>query len=292
MDILPINIEELIHSRSIESIRIEYKATWNETIKMSVGATICAFANDILNLNGGYIILGIAESNGKPLLPPKGLDGKNLEKIQQQIRVVCKKIDPEYQPLIVPLTYEGKDIIVIWVPGGDNRPYKFVDIRNKGDKAFYVRQGSETVKATNDILRQLFEITAKVPFDDRQNLQASILDLSPILVKRYLSKVKSDLLLHDPPLSDEELYLQLRIVKQVHDYLAVKNCGLLFFNEQPHKFFEGAYFEVVQFGDDAGGNLIEEKKFIGPLNLQIQSVIEYLDNIVNDQVNSPPLGPR
>src|SRR5208283_3071559 len=35
--------------------------------------------------------------------------------------------------------------------------------------------------------------------------------------------------------------------------------------------------EVVQFGDDAGGDLIEEKKFPGPLPGQIKSSLNYLD---------------
>ena len=53
---IPVNIENLIHRRVVESARIEYKAEWNpEPILHS----ITAFANDFDNLGGGYIIIGI-----------------------------------------------------------------------------------------------------------------------------------------------------------------------------------------------------------------------------------------
>ena len=49
---IPINVEELLRQRVIESARIEYKADWNpEPILHS----ITAFANDFDNLGGGYI---------------------------------------------------------------------------------------------------------------------------------------------------------------------------------------------------------------------------------------------
>ena len=66
---LPINVSDLIQQRVIESARIEYKSDWNpEPILHS----ICAFANDIDNWGGGYIIIGIDEENGMPQFPIKG----------------------------------------------------------------------------------------------------------------------------------------------------------------------------------------------------------------------------
>lgn len=288
MKLLPINLDDLINARAVESIRIEYKTSWTELTKKAICKSICAFANDIMNLNGGYIILGIEEQNGLPILPPKGLSGHNFDHLQQEIRVICKKIDPEYQPLIIPERFMNEDILIIWVPGGDNRPYKAPDERNPKEQVFYVRQGSESVKAKDDLLRQLMELTAKTPYDDRLNHTTNVLDISPILVKRYLSEVKSDLLSNTPPLSDEDLYRALRIVGSVHNYLVPRNCSLMFFSERPDKFFEGCRFEVVQFGDDAGGNLIEERKFVGPINLQIESVLDYLDNLTNVQLLKVP----
>ena len=68
MKILPINLEDLIHARSVESVRREFKKTWSKHILESVIHSICAFANDFYNLNGGYIILGIEDrwATGSP----------------------------------------------------------------------------------------------------------------------------------------------------------------------------------------------------------------------------------
>ena len=68
---LPINIDSLLRWRTIESERVEYKAGWNPE---SVLHTLGAFANDFHNLGGGYVVLGVEERNGRPVLPPKGLD--------------------------------------------------------------------------------------------------------------------------------------------------------------------------------------------------------------------------
>ena len=77
---LPINIDHLLRQRTIEGERIEYKAGWNP---QSVLHTICAFANDFHNLGGGYIVLGVEEQNGRPVLPPTGIDPESVEAIQK-----------------------------------------------------------------------------------------------------------------------------------------------------------------------------------------------------------------
>ena len=60
---LPINVDDLINHRKVEWARIEYKEGWNPE---RIAHTICAFANDIDNWGGGYVIIGIAEENGRP----------------------------------------------------------------------------------------------------------------------------------------------------------------------------------------------------------------------------------
>ncbi len=79
---LPINIDELIHGQSIEWDRLEFKKGWNpeDTIH-----SICAFANDINNWGGGYVVIGIEEQDGRPILPPKGLNPDKLNDIQGEL---------------------------------------------------------------------------------------------------------------------------------------------------------------------------------------------------------------
>jgi ATP-dependent DNA helicase RecG len=186
MQPLPLKVDDLINGKIVENIRIEYKATLDEHTKPKIIETIAAFANDLYNLNGGYIILGIKAPDGTPILPPIGLEGSKLESIQRDIRIACKKIDPEYQPLYIPEYYQEKHIIVLWIPAGDNRPYRAPNHRKNNEYVPFVRIGPETVKAEGEILKQLLEVTAKIPFDDRRNNNANILAISPTLVKRFL----------------------------------------------------------------------------------------------------------
>ena len=81
---LPINMDDLINQRVVESTRIEFKGDWNPN---PIIHSICAFANDIDNVGGGYLVIGIEEENGSPVLPPKGMlmYGKEASNRKQEI---------------------------------------------------------------------------------------------------------------------------------------------------------------------------------------------------------------
>ena len=79
---LPINIDDLLSKQKVESNRIEFKAGWNPA---SIYHSICAFANDIDNLGGGYILVGVEEENGVAVRPVKGLEDNQLDKIQREM---------------------------------------------------------------------------------------------------------------------------------------------------------------------------------------------------------------
>ena len=52
--ILPINLDDLLYCRGVASERVEFKGSWNvDHTGPQVVRTICAFANDYHNLNGG-----------------------------------------------------------------------------------------------------------------------------------------------------------------------------------------------------------------------------------------------
>jgi len=67
---LPINIKDLIHGHSVEWERLEFKRGWNPE---EVIHTMCAFANDLHNWGGGYIVIGIDAKDGMPIFPISGL---------------------------------------------------------------------------------------------------------------------------------------------------------------------------------------------------------------------------
>ena len=110
--ILPISIDDLLGGRSIESVRVEFKASWkDETTGFQVLKTICAFANDHQNLNGGYIVIGVAQSDGRAVRPAVGLSNADFEASQRWIRGRCKAMQPSYTPVFSPEALDGREVL-------------------------------------------------------------------------------------------------------------------------------------------------------------------------------------
>ena len=55
---IPTNIKTLLSGEVVEWARIEFKETWDAAASLK---TICAFANDLDNWGGGYIVIGVEE---------------------------------------------------------------------------------------------------------------------------------------------------------------------------------------------------------------------------------------
>jgi ATP-dependent DNA helicase RecG len=114
---LPININDLLRKQKIESNRIEFKKGWNPD---TIYHTICAFANDFDNIGGGYILVGVEEENGQAKRPATGIPIESLDKIQKDMIGFNNKIDPFYMPRVDVEEIDGKHVLVIWVPTGNN----------------------------------------------------------------------------------------------------------------------------------------------------------------------------
>ena len=275
--ILPINLDTLLHCRGVESERVEFKASWDpETTGPQVLRTICAFANDYHNLNGGYVVIGVGERDGRAALPPAGLSAEVLEAAQQWIRGHCNRLDPPYPPILSPETVADRLVLVVWAPASEMRPHRAP--ARDGTPRYWIRLGSETVDAEQrgDLIRGLVQQTARIPWDDRRASDARIEDLREAKVREYLRDVRSGLL--DEP-HTRKVYRSMRITTQVNDHDVPKNAGLLFFSSDPVEWFRGAKIEVVQFTADRAGDVQEERTFNGGLVDQVRDCLNYLENL-------------
>lgn len=280
---LPINIQDLINGQVVEWDRIEFKKGWNPE---DVIHTMCAFANDINNWGGGYLIVGIDEYKGHPILPPEGLELNQLDAIQGRLLELCYNIQPNYFPISQPVEFHGKHVFIIWIPAGDNRPYSApVSLGGRSDRAFYVRRGSRTIKAGGETLRQLQELTARIPFDDRVNQQTTLDDLSLSHIQAFLKEVKSNLFEDSSKISFKKLCSQMAIIRGPKEHFFPVNVGLLFFNENPDHFFDRARIEIVLHKDDSGRNFIE-KVFNGPVHNQLRNALNFIKTmVIQEKVN-------
>jgi ATP-dependent DNA helicase RecG len=279
---LPVNINKLITKSTVEWERKEYKKGWNDE---AVIRSMCAFANDINNWGGGYIIIGIAENEGLPVLPPTGLKPGQLDAIQKKLVELCKRLQPEYFPIIEPTVFEEKHILILWCPGGDHRPYSAPVTLGKGSqKEYYIRRGSTTIRASGEDKRRLLEMAAKIPHDDRINQQTEIDDLSYVLIREYLHSIKSKLYESLVDMDLIEIGTNMQIIKGSKEFMRPTNIGLLMFSEKVNEFFPSAYIDVAIYKDSYGTEY-EQKIFKGPLHLQLKAALKYLqDKVLTETV--------
>jgi ATP-dependent DNA helicase RecG len=188
-----------------------------------------------------------------------------------------------------PYTLDGRHILVLWCPAGDFRPYSAPStLGDKAQRQYYIRSGSSTVIARNETLRRLFELAARVPFDDRINQQATIDDFDLTLIQAYLHEVKSDLYEESKQISLANLARNMHIAKGSDEYLRPVNAGLLFFSREPEKFFDRSWIEVVWHKDDVGDNFTE-RYFKGALHHQLRDALRFIKtNIIHEHVIKVP----
>jgi ATP-dependent DNA helicase RecG len=274
---LPINIQDLFTGRVVEWERLEFKEGWNPEV---VVRSICAFANDFHNWGGGYLVIGVAEVDGKPVLPPKGLEPEQVDAIQKKLLELSYRIRPAYHPIAVPATVQDKLILVIWVPGGDLRPYKApVSLaKDNTEWGYYIRRHANSIEAKGQDEQELIALANKVPFDDRVNQRVSADALQPSLIQSFLSRVKSDLAATAGSRPIAEVAQAMRLLGGPPEAPFPLNVGLMFFTPEPATWFPCTQIDIVQFPKGAGGGDIIERTFTGPIDVMLRDALAYFKN--------------
>lgn len=270
-----------------ESERVEWKE--NVAVISDVVKTTVAFANDISNLGGGYIVCGakeVKDEHGFQKIDISGLTSERLKEIENVVLSHCRdKVDPAIVPLVEEIqtaTAERRILVFIIPATGHAHSYR----RDGQDSSrYYVRIGRETREARNGLLRDLLvRKRALDPWDRRVNLNASINDIDLIVLRDYLQQMG----LWDPKkqledyISDKEqlstfippLAGSLGIDKRV----SPRNCTLLMFSASPAKFFLGAFsiFSIYR-GKDRSEQTAERVEVVGTVVEQAKKLIELLN---------------
>ena len=93
-----------------------------------------------------------------------------------------------YIPQSEPVYFDGKLLLLVWCPGGYERPYacpKAPDTKNS-EKIYYIRKLSSTIEATDTDVKELMSLSHNIPFDDRINPKAEMKDLKRIICKMWI----------------------------------------------------------------------------------------------------------
>ncbi len=270
---LPVNIENIVYGKRIESSRVEYKSGWNPT---KILHTVCAFANDIEEVGGGYILVGISEEDGLNVI---GLTDSELKKIENELFSICNLITPHYIPGFSVEEIDGKKIAVIWAVSDVNRPFRCpVSIGKKSEisnseRACFIRKMSHTIRASQEEELNLLIRRENPSFDSLMNVGASVEDIHMNLVNEYLIRVGSKL--HLKEYDRNTLLRMMNLIKGPEEVVKPINVALMMFNSHPEDFFPYARIDVV-FKKDPTGSEMTEYTFDGPLDSQIRGALQLL----------------
>ena len=279
---IPLKLETLLKGRVVEQDRVEYKRGWNPADTVQ---TICAYANDFPNMNGGYIVIGIEADNGRPLLPPVGVDEKDLDRIQNELFQYCNLIEPRYLPQLEIVEFKGKHLVYLWCSAGDAGPYSApIDVLSKNKeerrKEYWIKPFSVKTIANHSEKFELFDKFNSVPFDDRVNRNAKISDIQLGHIRDFLVEGNSALAdeVYSRPV--EDTLLSMEVANATDAGVSIRNIALLMFCDYPEKFMPCAQIDLVWFHspDEEGSDDFTEKTFKGPLFRQVKEALEYIKN--------------
>lgn len=245
----PTEIKSIIASG--EGYNAEFKVSIPSKIK-EITEEVCAFAN----ASGGVVLIGVDDAN---TIKGITIDNAKRSAIQNSINEISPVLKCDFNIVEV----DGKDIAVIEVPSGQNKPYVL-------SGAIYVRQGPNSQKLTTvEEMRDFFQQADKIYFDDAICKEANIED---DITKESINTFRFEAGLVNAT-SDEQLFTNLKLVTNDGQ---LKNGTVLFFGSNPEKFFEKAVIRCVAFDGIDKRYIVDDKVMTGTLYQQYQKSMIWL----------------
>lgn len=150
-----------------EGFNAEFKERLPTNLK-GITEEVCAFAN----ASGGVVLIGVDDKN---VIKGVSIENSKRSAIQNSIGEISPPLQCEFYIVDV----EGKDIAVIEVPSGQNKPYVL-------SGAIYVRQGPNSQKLTTvEEMRNFFQQAEKIYFDEAFCKEIDIKKDIPAKTSRY-----------------------------------------------------------------------------------------------------------
>ena len=234
-----------------EGYNAEFKVRLPGKVK-EVTEEICAFANAA----GGTLLIGVDDDN---VIQGTTIDNGKRSSIQNSIR----EITPTINCQVYPVDVDGKEIWVIEVLSGKQKPYVL-------SGSIYVRIGPNSQKLTLvEEMRDFFQQSDRIYFDESPcpgfNIESQI-------NSDLLSEFKSEANL-SPAVSNEQVFNNLKLVDEDGVF---KNGAVLFFGNEPKTYIDSAVIRCVAFDGIDKRFIADDKEFKGPLYFQYKEAIQWL----------------
>ncbi len=272
------------------AVRESEQIEWKENVADidNVVGTLSAFANDLANLGGGYVICGAREdkdAHGFPVLVRTGLASTNFKEVENKVLARCRdRVSPPINPLIEELPSDVPERrILIFIQPATGQAHTFRP--DKDGAKHYVRVSRNTIEARNGTLRDLLvRKGALEPWDRRPCAGATVDNLDLLSLRDALQRMGmfSTERGVEPYLSpDAQLspfVPSLCIKEPLTGVLRPRNFAMLLFGREMQRFIPGAYslFSIYP-GIDRADPHAERHELPGNLLDQARRLTELLD---------------
>lgn len=240
-----IDLQELA---SRESEQTEWKE--NVADVDDVVATLSAFANDLQNLGGGYVVCGAREAkdeHGFPKLLRVGLSAERLREVEGRVLARCReRVSPPIAPLVEELAADDPERqILVFIQPSTGSAHTFR--RGHEGAKHFVRVSRSTIEARNGLLKDLLvRKGAMEPWDRRPCASATLADLDLFTLREILGRLGVDDAAAEAPryLSDtvalSAFVPPLLVREPLTKVLRPRNFALLLFGRDVQRFIPGA----------------------------------------------------
>lgn len=266
-----------------ESEQVEWKA--NVADIDDVVETLSAFANDLANLGGGYVVCGASEAkdeHGFPIMETPGLTARRLKEVEGTVLARCRdRVSPLLAPLVEELPAATPDRrILVFIMAATDQAHLFR--RGSQGAKYFVRIGRETREARDGVLRELLIRKGAVePWDRQPCAAATVGDLDLLVLRDALQRMGIFSELGVEPFLSEATPLSpfvpsLCVREPLSGVLRPRNFAMLLFGRSVQRYIPGAFslFSIYPGTDrsdphaerhELAGNLIEQASRLSAL---------------------------
>jgi ATP-dependent DNA helicase RecG len=221
--------------------------------KLELAKDIVCFANS----DGGQLIVGV--SKDRTVVGVADVDALLLRVDD----VAFHSCTPPVTVIPETVELDGKDVVVLNIPKGDQRPYATRDGRH------YIRSGTRCRVASREELLRAFQAAHALYFDEQPLPRLGLTDLALDAVSRYLAETgQSDL--------DDDL-VQLLRAWRMYDGAHPTVGGLVLFGRVPQIELKSSQVVVGALaGTDTGDDFLDRKDLSGDLFEVIDQIETFL----------------
>lgn len=228
-----------------------------------LAAAIVAFANT----DGGRILLGVNDQ-GQVV----GIDENERDRVTQTVdNVAYNNIQAPATVVVETVADEqGRNVLVVNVPKGSQRPYR----TNRG--LYFVRTASGKRQASREELLRLFQAVESLYYDEVPLLQSSLADIEA-QARDDLLRMVAERGIDLESIEPHRVLLNWHLLHQSNDHFSLTIAGALFLARQPQRLLSTAYLSALRIpGGDISLEPSDQKRIEGRLLNVIEDALRFL----------------